>query len=287
MPTRILAQIALRGECFSADVAQSAQAQKHSETQRNRATQIHAQQRRTRTQGCIGILTMSAVSNWQATEGKTMQRHSTKRGWIAFLIASLMSLTFGGVALAGPGGGGSHGGGGHGGGFHGGGFHGGGFRGGFGHGGYGWGGRGWRGYGYGGWGGYYGGWWGPGWYLAALPLGYSTLYWDGVPYYDVDDSYYQWDGDVAQYRLVNPPPNAPAASASVNSELYAYPKSGQSEQQQAADVHDCRQWAAQQSGNGISVAPPPPETTSDAVPRHQLYLRAEQACLEGRNYSVK
>src|SRR5580704_18999396 len=122
MPTRILAQIALRGECFSADVAQSAQAQKHSETQRNRATQIHAQQRRTRTQGCIGILTMSAVSNWQATEGKTMQRHSTKRGWIAFLIASLMSLTFGGVALAGPGGGG-HGGGGHGGGFHGGGFH--------------------------------------------------------------------------------------------------------------------------------------------------------------------
>src|ERR1700730_13043144 len=72
-------------------------------------------------------------------------------------------------------------------------------------GGYGWhGGYGWRG-GYG----YYGPWgWGGfglGLYFAALPLYYSTLWWDGIPYYYADHTYYRWNGTVNQYETVSPP----------------------------------------------------------------------------------
>src|ERR1035438_6529469 len=57
----------------------------------------------------------------------------------------------------------------------------------------------------GGWGyGWRGGYWGPwGWgglglglYFATLPLYYSTVWWDGVPYYYADDTYYRWNGTV-------------------------------------------------------------------------------------------
>src|ERR1700737_4517542 len=64
----------------------------------------------------------------------------------------------------------------------------------------------------GGCGGYYGGWgWGGlglglGLYFATLPLYYSTLWWDGIPYYYADDVYYRYDGNVRQYVTVAPPP---------------------------------------------------------------------------------
>src|SRR6202035_4054538 len=103
------------------------------------------------------------------------------------------------------------------------------------------GGYGWRG-GYG----YYGPWgWGGlglGLYFAALPLYYSTLWWDGIPYYYADNNYYVWNGTVNEYETVNPPPElqsqgtaqggAPSAGAS---ERIASPKNGQSEEQQGKD----------------------------------------------------
>jgi len=238
-----------------------------------------------------------------------------RQGLVAF--TAVLALAAAGNALAGPGGGGgghAGGGGGHavgGGGFHGGG---GGYRGG-GYGGYrgGWGGHGYYGgrY-YGGWHGYYGGYgwrggwgwgccgFGLGWYLPVLPFGYATYWWGGVPYYYADNNYYIWDSGAGQYEAVEPPEGltttpSPSASAGVNSpaagpsgtwtDLFAYPKGGQSLEQQTKDRDECHKWAVSQTG--FDPAQPPSSDAREAMAKREGYLRAEGACLEARNYSVK
>ena len=230
------------------------------------------------------------------------------------LLAVVAALSLGaGNAWAQHGGGGGHavGGGGHGGFAPHGNFAG---RGGYGYRG-GWGGGRYYG-GYGGWRGYYGGWhggwgwgwgWGCcgvglGWYLPILPLGYATYYWGGIPYYYVDNNYYVWDSGANSYQAVDPPTGlttTPSASASaapgaVNpgyspgtwTDLFAYPKGGQSLEQQTRDRNDCHQWASSQTG----FDPAQPNGNGDprdAAAKREGYLRAESACLEARNYSVK
>jgi hypothetical protein len=213
---------------------------------------------------------------------------------ISLAVAAACALAAGSTAMASPQGG-SHGGGGHfatghavvhagWGGYHG----------------------GWGGY-RGGWGGWHGGWgygwgfWGAGLWLATLPWGYSTYWWGGVPYYYYDNTYYNWNGASGVYQAVPPPPGrddggalppagpAPGASApqgATAGEFFMYPKAGQSAEQQAKDRYECHQWAAQQAGFD-------PTQPSGGVPADQAgtkraeYLRADGACLEGRNYSVK
>jgi hypothetical protein len=244
-------------------------------------------------------------------------------------LASAVLLAAGPVAVAAGHGGGGMGHAGFGGGFHGGFARGGFARGGIARGGYGrgyargYGGRGYGGRGYG-WRGGYG--WGPGWglglglglglYLDTLPWDYATYWWGGVPYYYADDNYYVWDSPAGEYQEVQPPAqvaqqaaNAPAPSQ----QLYAYPKNGQSEQQQTSDKAQCRQWAATQMGSPpnhgevnrppgvLSTQPPTSDTAtgalgeaigtappSDGPPAAggRDFLRAEAACLQGRGYSV-
>jgi hypothetical protein len=215
------------------------------------------------------------------------------------------------------GGGGSHasggfrGGGGFraGGGFRGGGaFYGGGFRGGY------------RGY-YGYRGGGYGWGWGPGWglgmgiYLAALPWYYSTFWWGGVPYYYAQNDYYVWDSDADEYEQVQPPAQVaeeaqgaqpvqsgePAQNPQQTQngrvteappQLYAYPKNGQTAQQQAIDKRECGRWASTQTG--LEPAPTPDQSsatgnggTPATAEQWQNYLRAETACLEAHGYTVE
>jgi hypothetical protein len=196
------------------------------------------------------------------------------------------------------GGGGAHavGGGAHAvaGGHYGGGY--GGYRGGYGYGGY----RG--GYGYGGWHGGYGygwrgGWgccgWGWGWgglglglYFASLPLYYDTYYWGGVPYYYADNTYYIYDPNAKQYQTVAPPQGvqdqaSAAGGAAAPSDIIAYPKDGQSEEQQGKDKFECHQWAVGQTGFD-------PTQGSSAAPANKRndYMRAQAACLTGRGYTV-
>lgn len=237
------------------------------------------------------------------------------RAACAAVVLGLGAALAAGTALAGPG---SHGGGG----FHGGGggLHGGGhalggsrfnhtFRGpGYG---------GWNGYRGGnswhGWHGWHGGhgWWGwggvgLGWWLPVLPLGYATYWWGGVPYYYADNSYFVWDDGVGQYEAVEPPPDLsaspdqagvpppgtppangagapPAGGPTSIPELFAYPKGGQSAEQQARDRQECQQWATSQTGVDPAKVPANPGQQM----RRQDYLRAETSCLEGRNYSVQ
>lgn len=207
----------------------------------------------------------------------------------AFALATVLSTG----AFAQHGGGGGHmGGGAHFGGGRAGGYGGhvgayGGYHGGYGgwHGGYGYG---WRG-GWGGWGCCGWGWgWGLGLglYFATLPLYYQTYWWDGVPYYYADDTYYIYDPNVKEYETVAPPAGlqaqvgAPAAGATAPGELIAYPKNGQSPEQQAKDKFECHKWAVGQTGYD--------PTTGAAAPANKRpdYMRAQAACLEGRGYSV-
>jgi len=157
------------------------------------------------------------------------------------------------------------------------------------------------------------GWWGLGVFVPVLPWYYTSFWWDGIPYYYGDNAYYVWDGDAGEYEQVNPPqgfngvpPDAAANAAPMTSELYAYPKGGQSEAQQARDRTECRQWAAQQAAAtsappAASGAPAAPASTSppaapqaaaagalpSTVAAREGYLRAEAACLEARNYTVR
>jgi hypothetical protein len=203
----------------------------------------------------------------------------------SLVLGCIAALLLGsGSALAQSHGGGHFGGGGHAGVAHG-GY--GGYRGGYGYGGY----RG--GYGYGGYGwrgGYYGGWgWGGlglGLYFAALPLYYSTLWWDGIPYYYADNTYYRYDGGIRQYVTVAPPPELQAQAQSqepVGTDLMAYPKNGQSTDQQAKDKYECHHWATTQSG----FDPTQGATASVSAGKRGDYMRAQAACLDGRGYSVK
>jgi hypothetical protein len=234
------------------------------------------------------------------------------------LVALLLSGSAFAQGHGGGGGGGHAGGGGGGGhaaagGYHGGGYHGGGYGGGYYHGGYGYRGGYYGGYGYrGGYYGWRGGWgccgWGWGWgglgvglYFATLPLYYSTYYWGGVPYYYSNDTYYTWDPNANQYQTVAPPagleaqvgqsplaapggappPSMGGGGPSMGTDLIAYPKNGQTPDQQAKDKFECHQWAVSQSGFD------PSQGTPTAANKRTDYMRAQAACLEGRGYSVQ
>lgn len=115
-----------------------------------------------------------------------------------------------------------------------------------------------------------------------------------MPYYYADGDYYLWDSDVGQYEAVDPPAGLtqvpPSGSSTapnplVSPQLFAYPKAGQSEAQQQHDKDDCRRWATAQTG--FDPTQPTRQSGKSGETSQQGYLRAEAACLEARNYSVR
>ena len=65
-----------------------------------------------------------------------------------------------------------------------------------------------------------------------------------------------------------------------------YPKGGQSVEQQAKDRYECHRWAADQTGFDPTHADGGVAANA-ATAKRADYLRADGACLEGRNYSVR
>jgi hypothetical protein len=142
-------------------------------------------------------------------------------------------------------------------------------------------------------------WWGANfpWFLPVLPAIAATYWWDSIPYYYYDNVYYTYDPSASGYVVTTPPPaqdqggadqsaaqpdpnanysnpppaNYPAPAAGGG--LYAYPKNGQSDEQQSSDRQECEQWANGQTG-------------SDSSGNSPDYQRALTACLQGRGYSV-
>jgi Family of unknown function (DUF6515) len=125
-------------------------------------------------------------------------------------------------------------------------------------------------------------------FVPVLPPYYTTLWVGGVPYYYANDTYYNWDPSQNGYEVVAPPPNEQAAAteAPPSDDLFTYPQSGQSADQQATDKYQCHQWAVGQSGFDPTQAAGgvPPEQYDS---KHDAYQRAIRACLGGRGYSVR
>jgi hypothetical protein len=164
-----------------------------------------------------------------------------------------------------------------------GGFHGGGYRGGYYGGGHAY--SGWHGRYYGGWrgyGGYYGPWrggWAGGWGWGGWGWGW-TYPWVGLGWYAPVVQY-----EVVQYPISGTTPSSPAPTQGRWTDLFAYPKGGQSKEQQIRDREECHRWAVEQSG--FDPAQPTHDNSSEWAAKRDSYLRAETACLQARSYSVK
>lgn len=148
---------------------------------------------------------------------------------------------------------------------------------------------------------------GPGFVVVAPPIGiilpvlppfYTTLMVGGVPYYYANRTYYAWSDPDQGYRVVDAPPGVEAAqvvspaTAAAGApptgaeSVFIYPKNGQSAEQQDKDRYECHRWAADQTGFDPTRAPAEVPATQLATQRAG-YLRAMNACLEGRGYTVR
>lgn len=122
--------------------------------------------------------------------------------------------------------------------------------------------------------------------VRSLPYGYVSFTLASGLYFFGAGNYYLWDPGYREYVVVERPRGAEQAvqqaeaSAETSTQVYAYPKQGQSEQQADRDRYDCHLWAVEQSG----FDPAEPADGTDLIPD---YRRAITACLEGRGYSVK
>lgn len=137
-----------------------------------------------------------------------------------------------------------------------------------------------------------------GFFVPVLPIGYTTVWFGGVPYYYANDSYYTWVPAQNQYEVVAPPGDESAAVMAPpggqppplppagGGDLFIYPKNGQTDDQQAKDKYECHKWANQQSGFDptVSGGGVPPDQNDSA---RAAYNRAITACLDGRGYAVK
>jgi len=134
-------------------------------------------------------------------------------------------------------------------------------------------------------------------YVPVLPPFYTTIWVGAAPYYYANDTYYLYRGPAQGYEVVNPPDEGavstqapaggpPTAAPPVADNLFIYPRSGQSPEQQSRDRYDCHTWASSQSGFD-------PTLGGGGVGAQQLddkrveYHRAMSACLEARGYTVK
>ncbi len=120
--------------------------------------------------------------------------------------------------------------------------------------------------------------------VRSLPYGYVSFMVGSGRYFFGAGNYYLWEPRVREYVVVDAPRGgeaaAKAAAPETSTQIFAYPKQGQSEAQTDRDRYDCHLWAGQQSG----FDPTEPGEALGMIPD---YRRAMTACLEGRGYSVQ
>jgi hypothetical protein len=125
-------------------------------------------------------------------------------------------------------------------------------------------------------------------FVPWLPPNFTTVWWNGIPYYYANDTYYVWDDAQRAYEVVDPPNGVDATGttqAPASDQIFVYPNNGQSSEQQAKDRYECYRWAVDQTGfdptvGGGGVAP------ENAVTKRNDFFRAQVSCLDGRGYSV-
>jgi hypothetical protein len=125
--------------------------------------------------------------------------------------------------------------------------------------------------------------------VPFLPPYYATIWVGGIPYYYANEVYYTQG--AGGYIVVEPPrgevsPTTPQADQAVTSQVFVYPRQGQSEKKQADDRYECHRWAANQTGYD-PTRPPVDLSEAQLNRKHADYQRASAACLDGRGYTVK
>ena len=130
----------------------------------------------------------------------------------------------------------------------------------------------------------YWGWWAP-WAViggAAVLAPYYAPYYS--PYYD---SYYHSPYYTPQpVAIQEQPPIYVQPAPSSSGQIFVYPRQGQSEELQARDRYECHSWAVSQT----NYDPTQPPIGISQVQLNQLrsnYLRATDACLDARGYTMK
>jgi hypothetical protein len=128
---------------------------------------------------------------------------------------------------------------------------------------------------------------GHGFYFASIPSYCKLVYWEGVPYYYADDLYYEWNGTAGAYQQVQPPAGlAEQIDAHAPAELFVFPNGDQTNEQVKRDSEACHDWAVQQAGFDPNAAPRT-EASDRSAAKRANYLRADEACLEARDYTVE
>lgn len=138
---------------------------------------------------------------------------------------------------------------------------------------------------------------GPRYVVVAPPLGivvpilppyYVTYPYGGVTYYVANDVYYVANPAGEGY-VVSPPPSGgetAVAPAAPTEKVFVYPRNGQSKEHQEKDRYECHAWAVSQTGFDPS-APQGGVGSGQVDAKRADYKRANEACLEGRGYTVK
>ena len=133
-------------------------------------------------------------------------------------------------------------------------------------------------------------------FVPWLPTYFTTVWWNGIPYYYANDTYYVWDEDRNEYEVVAPTDGfdqSATTRAPASNQLFVYPKNGQSAAQQANDRYECHRWAVGQTGS-IPRCPAAawPESSALAVGHHcqlgarlrlRILGRASQCAAARRN----
>ena len=125
-------------------------------------------------------------------------------------------------------------------------------------------------------------------FVPILPEFATLVVIGSTRYYYANETYYLFHPELNQYEVVAAPTTAPSAPtplyssqpSATASDIFVYPRNGQSAEQTNKDRYECHAWAVSQTGFDPTVA-------GGGSSRRADYQRAQSACLEGRGYTVR
>jgi hypothetical protein len=119
--------------------------------------------------------------------------------------------------------------------------------------------------------------------VSGLPAFATAVAIGGVSYLYANGVYYRDRGDDS-YEVVPSPVVVSTSGDGGPMRTFVYPKLGQSAEKQASDEYECHRWAVNQTGFDPSAAA---AVQGTGPAQRSDYARAQNACLEGRGYTVR
>jgi len=120
--------------------------------------------------------------------------------------------------------------------------------------------------------------------IGGLPAFATVVTIGGIGYWYANGVYYREYSGGGYEVVPSPIVGAPEGTATTLGRTYVYPKNGQTAEKQASDEYECHRWAVNQTGFDPTAAATGQTTVST---QRSDYVRAQNACLEGRGYTVR